>query len=52
MADITTNGCKTNMDSPTIQPKFLPKPDELGLVAVGFSGGQVCKQIFERVAFV
>jgi arginase len=24
-----------------IQPKFLSKPDELGVVAVGFSGGQV-----------
>jgi len=30
------------MDAPTLQPKFLPKPDELGLVAVAFSGGQ-CK---------
>ncbi|EME80871.1 uncharacterized protein MYCFIDRAFT_72667 [Pseudocercospora fijiensis CIRAD86] len=30
------------MDAPTIQPKFLSKPNELGLVAVGFSGGQ-CK---------
>ena len=28
--------------APTLQPKFLPKRDELGLVAVGFSGGQ-CK---------
>ncbi|KAI9801219.1 MAG: A-agglutinin attachment subunit precursor [Sarcosagium campestre] len=27
---------------PTIQPKFLPKREELGVVAVGFSGGQ-CK---------
>ena len=33
----------TSMTSaPTLQPKFLPKRDELGLVAVGFSGGQ-CK---------
>jgi len=24
-----------------IKPKFLTKPDELGVVAVGFSGGQV-----------
>jgi arginase len=23
-----------------IQPKFLSKPDQLGVVAVGFSGGQ------------
>ncbi|CAK4034746.1 Arginase [Lecanosticta acicola] len=30
------------MDAPTIQPRFLSKPEELGLVAVGFSGGQ-CK---------
>jgi len=31
------------MTSPsTIQQKFLPKPNELGVVAVGFSGGQ-CK---------
>jgi len=29
------------MDAPTIQPKFLSKHDELGLIAVGFSGGQV-----------
>lgn len=28
--------------SPTIQPKFLPSRDELGVIAVGFSGGQ-CK---------
>lgn len=42
----TTNGDSNNhiinMDAPTLRPKFLPKPDELGLVAVGFSGGQVC----------
>ncbi|GAB7346611.1 hypothetical protein MBLNU459_g1752t1 [Dothideomycetes sp. NU459] len=30
------------MDAPTLQPKFLPTSTELGLVAVGFSGGQ-CK---------
>ncbi|KAI9658591.1 MAG: Arginase, catabolizes arginine to ornithine and urea [Bathelium mastoideum] len=30
------------MDAPTIQPKFLPNSNELGLIAVGFSGGQ-CK---------
>ncbi|KAK4545059.1 hypothetical protein LTR36_003610 [Oleoguttula mirabilis] len=30
------------MDAPTIQPKFLSNGNELGLVAVGFSGGQ-CK---------
>jgi len=28
--------------APTLQPKFLPSRNELGLVAVGFSGGQ-CK---------
>ena len=33
------------MDAPTIQPKFLSKHDELGLVAVGFSGGQVTRII-------
>jgi len=26
--------------APTLQPKFLPTRDELGVVAVGFSGGQ------------
>ncbi|KAK3671781.1 Arginase, catabolizes arginine to ornithine and urea [Recurvomyces mirabilis] len=30
------------MDAPTIQPNFLKAGNELGLVAVGFSGGQ-CK---------
>ena len=29
------------MDAPTIQSKFLKKGNELGIVAVGFSGGQV-----------
>lgn len=29
------------MDPSTIRPKFLPTHDDLGLVAVGFSGGQV-----------
>ncbi|TKA73917.1 hypothetical protein B0A55_05049 [Friedmanniomyces simplex] len=32
----------TKMDAPTIQPKFLKNRNDLGLVAVGFSGGQ-CK---------
>jgi len=31
----------TLMDAPTIKPKFLPNAHDLGLVAVGFSGGQV-----------
>ncbi|KAI9686299.1 MAG: Arginase, catabolizes arginine to ornithine and urea [Bogoriella megaspora] len=30
------------MDAPTIQPKFLPSSNDIGLIAVGFSGGQ-CK---------
>lgn len=29
------------MDAPTIQPKFLKNGTDLGIVAVGFSGGQV-----------
>ena len=29
------------MDAPTIQPKFLKNVTDLGIVAVGFSGGQV-----------
>lgn len=34
------------MTSPsTIKPKFLSKSNELGVVAVGFSGGQVCKHV-------
>lgn len=28
------------MDAPTIQPKFLKNGTDLGIVAVGFSGGQ------------
>ncbi|TKA70740.1 Arginase [Cryomyces minteri] len=28
------------MDAPTLEPKFLPSGHELGVVAVGFSGGQ------------
>lgn len=31
------------MDAPTIKPKFISSATELGLVAVGFSGGQVSK---------
>lgn len=31
------------MDAPTLQPKFLAKGNELGIVAVGFSGGQVSR---------
>lgn len=40
-----TGDVRINMDAPTIQPKFLPKHNELGLVAVGFSGGQVSAQM-------
>ena len=29
------------MDAPTLQPKFLAKGNGIGIVAVGFSGGQV-----------
>lgn len=29
------------MDAPTLQPKFLKNGTDLGIVAVGFSGGQV-----------
>lgn len=29
------------MDAPTLQPKFLANGTDMGLVAVGFSGGQV-----------
>lgn len=32
---------KDIMDAPTIRPKFLKNGNDLGLVAVGFSGGQV-----------
>ncbi|TKA39640.1 hypothetical protein B0A55_13450, partial [Friedmanniomyces simplex] len=35
-------GRRCRMDAPTIQPKFLKNHNDLGLVAVGFSGGQ-CK---------
>ena len=31
---------------PTISPKFLANGDDLGVVAVGFSGGQVANTIF------
>jgi hypothetical protein len=31
--------------APTQQPKFLPSRNELGLVAVGFSGGQVSRSV-------
>lgn len=31
----------TMTSAPSVQPKFLPTRNELGVVAVGFSGGQV-----------
>ncbi len=31
------------MDASTIQPKFLKNHNDLGLIAVGFSGGQVIR---------
>lgn len=39
------------MTSPsTIVPKFLSRPNELGVVAVGFSGGQVKFRTLVEVA--
>ena len=43
--------CSSIMDAPTIQPKFLPKRNELGLVAVGFSGGQVGSAVTMDIGF-
>jgi len=41
-ANNNTNTIHSTMTSaPTIQPKFLPNRHDLGIVAVGFSGGQV-----------
>jgi hypothetical protein len=37
----------TKMDAPTIQPKFLKNRNDLGLVAVGFSGGQVSAGVLQ-----
>lgn len=36
------NGHTSNPTTSPIKSKFLPSSSELGLVAVGFSGGQVC----------
>lgn len=36
------------MNTSAVESKFLAKPDELGIVAVGFSGGQVSKQTPSR----
>lgn len=38
------------MDAPTLQPKFLKNGTDLGIVAVGFSGGQVRDDLNETVA--
>jgi hypothetical protein len=37
----STPATSLKMDAPTIQPKFLKNGSDLGIVAVGFSGGQV-----------
>jgi len=37
---MTTNGSRGDYTS-MVKSKFLDKPDEIGVVAVGFSGGQV-----------
>ena len=34
------------MDAPTLQPKFLANGNDIGMVAVGFSGGQVSLMSF------
>lgn len=40
------------MTSPsTLQSKFLSKDNDLGIVAVGFSGGQVC-MVFSGFIFI
>lgn len=46
-ADDTTHGQPAKMTSPTttIAQKFLSRPQELGVVAVGFSDGQVGPQL-------
>jgi hypothetical protein len=38
------------MDAPTLQPKFLKNGSDLGIVAVGFSGGQVSNHANRVVA--
>ncbi|QIW99828.1 hypothetical protein AMS68_005346 [Peltaster fructicola] len=42
LQDLSFSPIITIMDASTIEQKFLKSPDDLGLVAVGFSGGQ-CK---------
>lgn len=44
----SSNGSKTfgNMNTSMVESKFLTNPGDLGVVAVGFSGGQVrCPRI-------
>jgi hypothetical protein len=38
------------MDAPTLQPKFLKNGSDLGIVAVGFSGGQVRDNVSNATA--
>jgi hypothetical protein len=38
---VASSSTSLKMDAPTIQPKFLKNGSDLGIVAVGFSGGQV-----------
>lgn len=40
------------MDAPTLQPKFLKNGSDLGIVAVGFSGGQVCNSHLNTTIFM
>lgn len=40
------------MDAPTLQPKFLKNGSDLGIVAVGFSGGQVRNSQVHTAIFV
>ena len=35
-----------NMTTSMVKPKFLDSQADLGVVAVGFSGGQVCFYLF------
>ena len=44
-----TNLTPSKMTSaPTLQPKFLPNKHDLGIVAVGFSGGQVSPHTYHH----
>ena len=43
-SEMATNGYHNNgtMNTSMVRPKFLRNQEDLGIVAVGFSGGQVC----------